>query len=129
MHDQHALGAEALHDAHQDADQIGVENAHQRVGRAGRIGQRAEDVEQGAHPHLAAHRRHVLHGAVMVGREHEAEAGFRDTGGNLLGRQHDVGAERLQHIGRTGTGRDAAPAVLGDFAAGRSDDKAEVGRC
>jgi hypothetical protein len=94
MHDQHALGAEALHDAHQDADQIGVENAHQRVGRAGRIGQRAEDVEQGAHPHLAAHRRHVLHGAVMVGREHEAEAGFRDTGGNLFRRQHDVGAER-----------------------------------
>ena len=50
MHDQHALGAEALHDAHQNADQVGVENTHQRVGRAGRVGQRTEDVEQGAHP-------------------------------------------------------------------------------
>ncbi len=31
MHDQHALGAEALHDAHLNADQVGVEDAHQRV--------------------------------------------------------------------------------------------------
>jgi hypothetical protein len=126
MHDQHALGAQALHDAHQDADQVGVENAHQRVGRAGRIGQRAEDVEQGAHPHLAAHRRHVLHGAVMVGREHEAEAGFRDTGGNLLGRQHDVGAERFQHIGAPELDETLRPPCLATLPPAAAT-KAEVG--
>jgi hypothetical protein len=38
---QRVLGAQPLQRAHLDADQVGVEHAHQDVGRAGRIGQRA----------------------------------------------------------------------------------------
>jgi hypothetical protein len=80
IHHHGVLGAQALHRAHLDAHQIGVEHAHQDIGRAGRIGQRAQQVEDGAHAQLAAHRRHVLHGRVVVGREHEANAGL----GNAL---------------------------------------------
>jgi len=75
------LGTQALQSAHLDAHQIGMEHAHQDVGRAGRVGERAQDVEDGAHAQLAAHRRHVFHGRVVVGREHEADARL----GNALG--------------------------------------------
>ena len=37
-----------------NADQIGVENAHQNVGCVSRIGQRAENVENGTHAQLLA---------------------------------------------------------------------------
>jgi hypothetical protein len=79
------LGAQALQHAHLDADQVGVEHAHQDVGRAGRVGQRAEDVEDGAHAQLLAHRGDVLHRRVVVGREHEADAGGSRCSGDLLG--------------------------------------------
>src|SRR5690606_37212749 len=90
---------------------------------AGRVGQRAEDVEEGAHAHFAAHRRHVLHGAVVVGREHEADAGGLDAGGDLLRRKVDVGTEGLKRVGAAGTGRDAAATVLGDAGAGGGGDE------
>ena len=48
---------QALQHAHLDADQVGVEHAHQLVGRAGRVGQRPEDVEDRAHAQLFAHGR------------------------------------------------------------------------
>ncbi|MPN12524.1 hypothetical protein SDC9_159842 [bioreactor metagenome] len=41
----HVFGAELLQHPHLDADQVGVENAHQRIRRTGRIGQRAKDIE------------------------------------------------------------------------------------
>ena len=37
VHDQHALGTEALHDAHLNADEVGMEDAHQGVRGAGRV--------------------------------------------------------------------------------------------
>lgn len=60
----------------------------------------------------------MLHGTVVIGGEHETNAGFLDTGCHLLRRQHDVGTQGLQHIGTAGTGRHAAAAVLGHLGAG-----------
>ena len=60
-----------------------MEYAHQRVGRAGRVGERAEDVENGAHAHFLAHRGDVLHRRMVVGREHEAHADGCDALGHL----------------------------------------------
>ena len=39
--DDGVLGAEALQRAHLDADQVGMEHAHQDVRRVGRVGERA----------------------------------------------------------------------------------------
>ena len=47
------FGAEPLQHAHVDADEVGMEHADQLVGRAGRIGERAQDVEDRAHAELA----------------------------------------------------------------------------
>mmetsp|Transcript_20777 Transcript_20777/g.79644 ORF Transcript_20777/g.79644 Transcript_20777/m.79644 type:complete len:352 (-) Transcript_20777:6929-7984(-) len=121
------LRAQALQHAHLDADQVGVEHAHQDVGRTGRIGQRTEDVEDGPHAELAAHRRDVLHRRVMVGREHEADAALGHAGGHLARRQLDVGAQRLQHVGAAGLAADAAVAVLGHLGAGGGGDEHRAG--
>eukprot|EP01137_Pigoraptor_chileana_P020486 Opistho-2@82927 len=117
------LGAQALHHAHLDAHQIGMEHTHQDVLGIGRIGQRAEDVEDGAHAQFAAHRGDVLHRRMVVRREHEADAGLRNALGHLGRAQHDVGAQGFQHIGAAGLAGDAAVAVFGDLGtAGRGDE-------
>ena len=126
--DEHVLAAEPLQHAHLDADQVGMEHADQLVRRAGRVGERPEDVEDRAHAELLAHRRRVLHRAVVDRREHEADAGLADALRDLLGRQHDVGAERLQHVGAAGFRRHRAAAVLGDPRAGRRGDEHRRGR-
>ena len=75
-------------------------------------------------PSSLAHRRRVLHRAVVVGREHEADAGLGDaTAPPACGRQHDVGAERFEHVGAAGLRRHRAAAVLGDARAGRGGDE------
>jgi hypothetical protein len=96
---QRPRAAQALQDTHLDADEVGVEDAHDLLRRVGRVGQRAEDVENGPHAQFAAHRRGVLHRAVVVGREHEADAGFGDALRDLRRIQVDIGAERFEHVG------------------------------
>jgi hypothetical protein len=75
---------------------------------------------------LLAHRRHVLHGRMVVGREHEADAALLDAARDLLGRQVDVDAQRLQHVGAARLARHAAPAVLAHLGArcGRHEHRA-----
>ena len=125
---QGVVGAEALQHAHLDADQVGMEHAHQLVRRAGRIGQRTEDVEDGAHAQFLADRSDVLHRAVMTGREHEADAHFLDACGDPFGRKHHVRTERFEHVGAAGPRRHAAVAVLGDARARGCRDEHRGGR-
>lgn len=96
---ERTLAAEALQNADLDADQIGMEDAEHLVGCAGGVGERAEDVEEGAHAEFATHRRGVLHGAVVIGGEHEADTDFVDALADLLGAEVDVDAERFEHVG------------------------------
>ncbi|MPN21209.1 hypothetical protein SDC9_168588 [bioreactor metagenome] len=104
-----------------------MEDAHQGVRRGRRIGERAKDVEDGAHAHFTPHWRDVLHRAVVVGREHEADAALLDAGGDLFWRQIDVGTQRFEHVGAARARRHAAPAVLGHLGAGRSSDEDRCG--
>lgn len=92
-----------------------MEHAHQDVRRTRRVGERAEDIEDGAHAHFATYRRHHLHGRVMHRCVHEADAGLRQRGGDLFGLQFDHCAQCFQRVGTAGLGRDTAVAVLGDL--------------
>ena len=76
-----------------------MENTHQDIGRACGIGQRTEDIEDGANAHLLAHRCNRLHRRVMIGREHEADAGFLDAAPDLRRRQVELDPERGQDVG------------------------------
>ena len=128
MHDHDVAAAQALQHAHQNADQVGMEHPQQLVRRAGGVGERTEDVEQRAHTQFAAHRGGVLHGAMEFRREHEADADGVDALGHLLGREVEVHAQRLQHVGTAAGRRDRAPAVLGDARPGCGSNEGSGGR-
>ena len=79
------------------------------------------------HTEFLSDRGDVLHGWMVVGREHETDATLRDAGSNLFTVQHDVGAQRLQHISCARLGGHAAVAVLGDGAACRGHHEHDGG--
>ena len=89
------------------------DDADQLAAGPGRVGQRAQEVEDRAHGQALAHRHHVLHGRVVAGGEHEAEADLLDARGHLLRRQVDARAQRLEHVGRARAPGGRAVAVLG----------------
>ena len=99
-----ALCAKTLQHPHLDAHEVGMEHAHQDVRRTRRIGQRPEDVEDGAHPHLLAHRCDDLHRRMVIGCEHETDAGFGDALGHTFRRQINDHTQRFQHVGAAGLG-------------------------
>ena len=94
----------------------------------GRIGQRPEEVEDGAHRELLAHRDDVARRLVVGGREHEAEAGLVDAARHRIGRQVDARAERLEDVGAARQAGGRAVAVLGQRAAGAGGDERGGGR-
>ena len=123
VHHHDVFGTELPEHAHEDADQIGMEDAQQRVGRTRRVGQGAKDVEDGTHAQLLAHGSDVLHRRMMVGRKHEADAATGDRFGHLLRPEVDAGAQCLQHVGCSRARGDTAVAVLGHGTAGSCDDE------
>ena len=127
MNGQHPFGPQLLHDAHEDAYQVRMEYTQQIVWCRSRVGERPQNVEDRAHAELLADGSNVLHGRMVVGREHEADAALGDAGSDLFTVQHDVGAQGFQYIGSPRLGGNAAVAVLGDGAACRSHHEHDGG--
>ena len=98
-------------------------HADQLAPRAGRVGQRPEQVEDRAHAQRAPHGPRVAHGGVVGGRVQVAEAVALDHLRGLLGREVDRHAERLEHVGRARARRGRAVTVLGDGAAAGGRDE------
>ena len=78
-----------------------------------RIGERAQDVENGADADFPARANGVLHRPVQFGRKEEADADLRYTGGHPVGRQLQIHAQGLQNIGRAAARRYRPVAVFG----------------
>ena len=91
--------AKLLQYAGKNAAQVDVEHAQELVCRAGRIGQRAQDIEDAAEAERTADRGNIAHGAVVIGREHKADAGLLNALGNLFGVEVEVGAHLFHDIG------------------------------
>ena len=118
--------AGVAHHAHRLGDAVHVArvgDADELVPRPRRVGQRTDEVERGRHAELAAHRRDVLHGQVVAGREHEADAALGDAAAHVLRGEVDVHAERLEHVGAAALAGRRAVAVLGDGDAGAGGDQ------
>jgi hypothetical protein len=126
VNDQGPAAPETLQHAHLDADEVGMEYADQVLLRVRRVGERAEDVEYGLDAQLAPHWCRMLHRAMVIGREHESDAGLRNARGNLLGLQREVHAERLQQIGAARFAGDRAVAVLRDARPAAAHTKVEA---
>jgi len=66
-----------------------IAHANHLSAHAGRIAERAEDVEDGREAETASNRHHVAHGRVIFGRMHVAESGPCDRFGNAFRRRDD----------------------------------------
>src|SRR6185437_10977568 len=95
---------------------------------AGRIRQRAEQVEDGAGCEFDTGRADILHCGMVCRRKHETDSGLRDATADMFRRDVDPDAQRRQHVGRAGTRRQCAIAVLGDRYAGAGDNERGTGR-
>src|SRR6266700_3718285 len=93
-----------------------MKDTHQLRRRAGRIGERSQNVEQSAHAKLPPHRSGVFHRRVVRRRKHEADPYLVDAAAHLLGLQVDVCAQRLQHVRTARLRRHGPVAVLGAAA-------------
>ena len=89
-----------------------MKNPHQNIRRIGRIGEGAQDVEEGSHTQLFSDGRHILHGRVVVGREHEAHPCLSNTLCDLFGVEMKARPQTLQHIGAPALRAHAAVAVF-----------------
>ena len=123
----HGRHAELGQHARQRFGPLGPGNAHHLRRRPRRVGQRPQDVEDRAHAQFLADRRDVLHRRMVVGREHETDAGLLDAAGDLLGLEVDVGTQAFQHIGAAALAADAAAAMLADLGASRGSHEHAAG--
>ena len=122
-HDQNVFGTKLFQYARQDAAQVNVEHAQELVRRTGRVGQRAQNIENTSKPERTAHGRDVAHRAVMVLGKHKAQACLTDAFGDLLRCNVQHRAHLLHHVRRAAGRGNGTPAVFGDFRACRSSDK------
>ena len=106
------LGTQALQGAHLNADQIGMKNPHQNIRRIGRIGEGPQDIEEGTNAQFFSDGRHILHGRVVVGSEHEAHPRLSNALCDLFGVQKETRPQTLQHIGAPALRTHAAVAVF-----------------
>ena len=98
-------------------------DAHDLGARSGGVGQRAEDVECGAHAEGAADGHDGLHGRMQAGGVQEGEAVAAQGGGPGGGGERDGNAEGFEDIGRAAKRGDGAVAVLGDCSPGGGGDQ------
>src|SRR3954470_12503041 len=96
-----------------------MEYTDQLVASSGRIGQRAEDIEQGSHTQFAAYRCGVLHRAVVIGRKHKPHTRLAYALSHLIRRQVQIYSERLENIRAAGFAGYGSPAMLCDLCASR----------
>ena len=118
VHHPHALGAEIFQNLRQRLRPLLGENPDHLPAHAGRVGERAEQVEDRARAKLGTGRPDILHRRVMRRREHEADPSLGDAARDPFRRQIDIDAERGKHVGSTRTRGQRAIAVLGDGHAG-----------
>ena len=98
--DPGAHRAQRAKDPRQGFDPAGVIDPEQLALGSRGVGERTEQVEQGAKTLFLADRRHMAHGAVVGHGEQEAEAGFVERPALLLGRGGNVDAESQQDVSR-----------------------------
>ncbi len=99
------------------------EYANQLPSYAGRIGQRADEIEDCPCPQFDAHRRDMAHSGVMGLGHHEAYSSLRHTARDVFRREADSDFEGGENVGGTGFRGGGAIAVLSNFDSACGDDQ------
>jgi hypothetical protein len=116
--DEGSLCSERGQRATHQKNATGREYADDLIARAGRVGQRANQIKNRTEAKRATQRPQSLHGRVIKRREEEDEAGLAKALDGQLRAERDGNAEGFEHVGSAAKRGDRAVAVLGDFGSG-----------
>ncbi len=92
-------GVEEGHGLRGEWDEVGGVDSHDLRGGSGGVGERADDVEDGADAECPADGHDGLHGGMERGCVEEGEAMFAEGGCAFVGRESDGDAEGFEDIG------------------------------
>ena len=115
-HDHAPAQSERLQNAGHRQTKLRARHADKLEGGPGGIEQRAEIIENGFPPALAApasRRGDLFECRMIIRREEKGEIMFPQRLRGPLQRQVDLDAQRLQHVGAAGLGGDGAVAMFG----------------
>jgi hypothetical protein len=101
MHDQAVLTAQASECRGQGLNPTLVKNANELILRSRRIGEGAEDIEDGPYPNFPTWTNGMAHGPVEGRGKQEAEADLPHAIGHLLRRQLNTRTKGFEDIGTT----------------------------
>jgi len=121
------LAAEGAQGLGHGLQEIGREGAGQLAAHTRRVGERAEDVEDGAGAELAPHGHNMGDGRVVHGRHHEADTGLGQRALDHLGAHAHLHAHLPQRIGGAAQRGEVAVAVLGHRHARARHDEGRGG--
>lgn len=124
--DESAFDSELRESAREKLGVMRRGDADDLRGGFGRIGERAEKIENGANAKSAASGNRVFHRGVNRGRKKKTDANLFDGLANALGRLVDNDAKLFEHVGGAGARACGAIAVFGDAHA-RSRDNESCG--
>ena len=121
-HDERSLGTVGRQHAHHALGHGRVGHPGDLASDPGRVGERAEEVEDGGDTQLAPGRAGMAHGRVEAGGEAEAESHRVDAVGHTFRSQVEGHAEGFEEVGGAAGRRGGPVAVLADPPA-RTDDR------
>src|SRR6266851_402650 len=98
-------------------------DAHDLCGGSGGVGERADEMEDGADAEGAADGHDGLHRGMEAGSVEEGETMFAERGCSFGGREIDGEAEGFEDVGGTALRGDGAVAVFGDGGSGGGSDE------
>jgi hypothetical protein len=124
----HSDAAKARQSCHHDLEQAGVRDAQRLPGRAGGVGEGAEDVEDRGDPKLPTGGSRMAHGGVKHRRETEPHTRLADALSDTLGGKVDAHPEGLEDISRAAARRRRPISVLGYPRAGTCAHEGRSGR-
>ena len=127
MHDPGGFGAEFFQRVRHRLDPGGGIDAEQLVIGRGRVGQRAQQIENRADAQLLPHGRDMAHGRMKARRHQETDAALAQAALQHRNFGIDIDAQRRQHVRRAGLRRHGAVAMLGHRHAARGQHESRGG--
>ena len=100
MHHPHVVGPETFQHVRDWLDPFAGKNPQHLTSNAGRIGNRAKQIEKRTYAELRTDWRPMLHGRMVHGRPHEANARFADRQPDALRADVQLHSEGTEHVRR-----------------------------
>src|SRR5690349_12720409 len=98
VNDKGSLGTKFAEDVRKRLRESGVVDTCELDICTRRVGQRTEDIEDGALTNLLARTNGILHSRMKLGRKHKSDANLLYGLRNLFGREFEIDAESRENI-------------------------------